>query len=147
MAKRMTKTAPQRIVAAERADVIIKMRKAGATFKECAAAVGVSIPHAYNVCKHYLDELIKSCTLNREEMRKLECERLNHLLDKLQPRINDGDVNAIAEARKLSESYRRLYGLDEPAKQEVSGPDCGPVKYKLVLPIGLDLTERGDAEE
>ena len=40
-----------------------------------------------------------------------------------------------------------ILGFKAASKTDIRGFDGGPVKYKLILPIGLDLTERGDAEE
>lgn len=49
-----------------------------------------------------------------EELRTLEAARLDHLLERLAGGIDAGDVPAIESARKISESRRRLFGLDGP---------------------------------
>lgn len=49
-----------------------------------------------------------------EQLRAVENVRLDYLLEKLAPGIDAGDVPAIEAARKISESRRRLYGLDGP---------------------------------
>lgn len=54
------------------------------------------------------------------ELRTLESERLDQLLLKLQDGIEAGDTKAIAEARKVSESRRRLHGLDGAVKVDMN---------------------------
>lgn len=49
-----------------------------------------------------------------EQLRAVENARLDYLLEKLAPGIDGGDVPSIESARKISESRRRLYGLDGP---------------------------------
>ena len=36
----------------------------------------------------------------------------------------DGDL---AEVRRVSEARRKLLGLDAPGRQEITGPDSGPI--------------------
>lgn len=57
------------------------------------------------------------------ELRLLESARLDQLLAALQPGVGDGNVQAIAEARKISESRRRLFGLDGPVSIDLNVGD------------------------
>ena len=49
---------------------------------------------------------------------ELELERLDVLLVALQPKIRRGIVPAITEARRISESRRKLLALDAPVKSQ-----------------------------
>lgn len=54
-----------------------------------------------------------------------------------EPLLDDGPkLAAVREMRMLRESFRRLYGLDQPAKTEISGG----VKYEVVGVNPEDLT-------
>jgi hypothetical protein len=54
-----------------------------------------------------------------------------------QPLLDDGPkLSAIREMRMLRESFRKLYGVDQPTKTEVSGS----VKYEVVGVDPADLT-------
>lgn len=57
--------------------------------------------------------------------------------DNEQPILDDGPkLAALREMRQIRESYRRLYGVDQPAKVEHSGG----VKYEVVGVDPADLT-------
>lgn len=60
-------------------------------------------------------------------IRKKEDMRLDMLLTKLESGVNSGDVQAIHEARLISESRRRMYGADMPTNVRVTGE----VEHKL----------------
>jgi hypothetical protein len=55
-----------------------------------------------------------------EEMRKVEDERLNRLLSKLDGKIEMGDTRAIEVAIKLLERLHKLHGLDRPELHDVT---------------------------
>lgn len=71
-----------------------------------------------------MDIIAESCAKTRDplvaELRRIEDERLDYLLERLAPAIEEGDVKAIEAARKISESRRRLYGADGPVAVNVS---------------------------
>ncbi|HEY3867609.1 MAG TPA: hypothetical protein VGM10_04645 [Actinocrinis sp.] len=54
------------------------------------------------------------------ELRALESARLDALLAALQSALEEGSVQAVDAARKLSESRRRLFGLDGPVDVKLS---------------------------
>jgi hypothetical protein len=125
----MSKTAPRRLLAAERSEKVLELRKAGATYLQCGKAVGVSEVRAFQICKERLAEINSRCQEETAEMRTLSRERLTLLLIKLTPSINSGDVQAIKEARQIDESMRRLLGLDAPTKVAPTTPD-GTKEYE-----------------
>jgi hypothetical protein len=55
----------------------------------------------------------------REAVRQYELDRLDRLLVFLEPRLRDGDPGAITTAVRLSESRRKLLGLDAPQQVTV----------------------------
>ncbi|MFF2325309.1 MULTISPECIES: hypothetical protein [unclassified Streptomyces] len=46
-------------------------------------------------------------------------ERLPYLLDRLHPAVTEGDREPIKTDDRLSEAYRRLYGLDAPKHHQL----------------------------
>lgn len=61
------------------------------------------------------------------EIRKREDMRLDYLMTKLETKVEEGDVQAIHEARLISESRRRMFGADMPANVRVTGE----IEHKL----------------
>lgn len=53
------------------------------------------------------------------EVRQQEIQRLDLFLEKLQPKIEEGDPQVIALATKIAESRRKLLGTDAPQQTEV----------------------------
>lgn len=62
-----------------------------------------------------------------KEIRRMEDARLNYLLTMLEEKVKDHDVQAIHEARLISESRRRMFGADMPTNVRVTGE----VEHKL----------------
>lgn len=56
-----------------------------------------------------------------KEIRAKEDARLDYYLTQLAGSIKNGDVSAIGEARKISESRRRMWGADMPTNVRVTG--------------------------
>jgi hypothetical protein len=55
------------------------------------------------------------------EIRKKEDARLDYWMTKLEDKIEEGDVQAIHEARLISESRRKMWGADMPANVRITG--------------------------
>lgn len=101
-----------------------RLRGAGYSFDAIAERLGFADrAGAYRACARTLNAVPVEAA---NELRTLESERLDHLLLSLEGAIADGDVRAIDAARKISESRRRLHGLDGPQKIELSGGGTPP---------------------
>jgi hypothetical protein len=61
-----------------------------------------------------------------EELRTLECARLDHYLRKLRSHINRGSFRAIESALKVATRRARLLGLDAPERRENTNRNAGP---------------------
>lgn len=100
--------------AAERRVKALQLRQVGASYRAIARQCGVSVKTAHKDVSEALAEL---AALERHEaasLRALEQARLDECLLVLAPRIKAGDLGAIDRALRISESRRRLLGLDEP---------------------------------
>jgi len=51
-------------------------------------------------------------------VRQMELDRLDHYLNRLDPKIEAGDEKAINTALRVGESRRKLLGLDAPTQSE-----------------------------
>lgn len=57
-----------------------------------------------------------------EELRQLELEALDALIDQALTAVEAGDLERIEQVRKLRADRRKMLGLDAPQKLEVSAP-------------------------
>jgi hypothetical protein len=97
---------------AERDAKALRLRAQGLSVKEIAARLEFAEPSSAS--KAISRALAAVPAEAAAELRAVEAVRLDALLAQLQPGIEEGDAKAITEARKISESRRRLFGLDGP---------------------------------
>lgn len=120
----MAKSAEERRAAeverAERLQRILTYRKAGLTITEIATQLGV---HKSTVSRQYQNALKSLYTEDLEEHRALELSRIESMFRKVYPMAMQGHLGAIDRAVKLSESKRKLLGLDQPARVDIGMPD------------------------
>lgn len=116
--------ARQAEIAARRIEAI-KMRTAGARWDDIAKSLGYdSRATAYNDVARALEDNRATLALGVEALREQELERLDLLQRKATVELeseSEGTVLAAVDRLiKISESRRRLLGLDAPQKHEVA---------------------------
>jgi hypothetical protein len=142
---------------ADRDAAAADLRREGKTYEQIAAALGYtnrgSAHHAVMRAMAHIrqDAGDKLIAVEREELERLYLAALELLeadhqavaqgravYDEAGQPIYDAQpkIAAINAAVKIRESYRKLLGLDQPAKQEISGG----VKYEVVGVTEADLS-------
>lgn len=99
---------------ASRQQRAMALRLGGASFRQIGQALGVSQMQAYRDVQESLRAVVALRDSQVEEFRELELARLDGLLVALAAGVRTGSVDAINGARRISESRRRLLGLDAP---------------------------------
>lgn len=95
----------------------LQLRLDGHTFRAIAEITGIPVSTVHD---RISDAITAEVTPKADELRALECARLDGYLARLQPKIADGDDRAINTAVRISESRRKLLGLDMPARVEAT---------------------------
>lgn len=95
----------------ERKNEAYRLRVAGKTYREIGRLMGIGHGTAERWCKEYMETVSLPLI---DEVRKMEVDRLTRYLDVLDARIDDGDDKAVNLAIKVSESLRKLLGVDVP---------------------------------
>lgn len=95
----------------------LQLRLEGQSFRAIAEATGIPLAtvHARVEAAIALDVNPKA-----EQLRAIECERLDLYLARLKVRIDKGDTAAIQTALRISERRSKLLGLDMPQCFEAS---------------------------
>jgi hypothetical protein len=97
----------------------LQLRLAGATYQEIADALGYANRNgAFFIVTSALKSIPKE---EANELRELEKQRLDRLQRAVAKRAHDGEIGAVLASLKISESRRRLLGLDEPVKIHGTG--------------------------
>ena len=107
---------PNRAKIAEEQKTAFDMKRSGATYREIAEVLGCAISTAH---KRVDDACAAVISPSVEEIRTTEGARIEHLQGKLRKAVDAGEIPAVAESRRLSESLRRLHGADAPVKSEL----------------------------
>jgi hypothetical protein len=119
---RNSPTAQRRIEAKERALKALELRKKGVRYEQIAQQLGYSNRgNAHKAVMKELKLLAKECLEEAAQVRDLELQRLDDLFLAAWKAIADGSESAIDRALRVSESRRKLMGLDAAQKVDVNG--------------------------
>jgi len=121
MAKQ-SKTSAQRILGAEKRLRALELRKCGASFAEIGKALGISTQRAHKIVMEELERLALQRLGTADELRRLESERLDMASIPILTQMKKGIMSAAFAWIRLSESRRKLHGLDAPVKVAPTNP-------------------------
>lgn len=108
------------VKAAERRLEAVRLRAEGLSYRQIGERLQVSYTQAHNDVRAGLKSLHGKLGERMEEYVRLELERLEMPLSVLAKQVLGGDLDALEQWRKLSESRRKLLGLDAAEKHIVT---------------------------
>lgn len=108
-------------IIAERRTRAFGLRKAGASYRQIAQQLGVSLNTAWADVNAELIELREQTKGDAVEVRDIELQRCDEMILGLWPGVRRGDPKAVMAAVRVSERRARLIGLDAPKQVELSG--------------------------
>lgn len=129
---------------AEELQQMLHARRAGASFAAIGRQFGISQHTVHDKIKAAIADMPKE---EASELRSLEAQKLDFAETRLQDQIRAGNVPAINALVRLSESRRKLLGLDMPEQHEVK---ISREEESLIDQLASALTEqskRREAEE
>ncbi len=94
----------------------VELRKSGNTFQEIADELGYA--HADGAQKAILSALRKTLQEPTDELRKLECERLDVMLKSIWPFVLRGSPRHVEMALRVMDRRASYMGLDAPKQVE-----------------------------
>lgn len=118
-------------VAAEQAECL-QLRLEGQSFRAISVSTGIALATVYARVEAAIALEVNP---KAEQLRAVECERLDLYLARLKARIDKGDTQAIQTALRISERRSKLLGLDMPQRIEAS------VESREVTQQDLELQE------
>lgn len=125
---------------AQRRSEAYRLRVAGLSLRAIAARLNISHTQARRDVEGAFREWQSIELADRATLVALESERLDLARLSLAPRVAKGDLGAVDRWIRISESYRRLHGLDAPMKIAPTTPDgSAPFEEKEEKP---DIEER-----
>jgi hypothetical protein len=104
---------------------VLELRRAGATFDDCARAVGYATPQgAYLAFHRALKRTLVAA--GSEEMREQELDRLDRLQRSVWPNALQGDLSAVATVLRIMDRRAKYLGLDAAIKHDVTVENVDP---------------------
>lgn len=110
----------RRLTAKQREVKALELRLAGGTYDQIAEAMGISRTGAYKAVARALDRLNQQSLEDAERLRRLELERLERATLAIAQRVKEGHLRSIDRWIRLSESRRKLLGLDASTQANVT---------------------------
>jgi len=146
------KTQASMIETATRRAFVMKLRLSGASYREIADATirqfgADNLPSNYDHRQAFQDVWRELQKINeerkesREELVRLELERLDRMLLAIWNQITSGNLGAIDRGLKISERRSTMQGLNQPTQIAPVKPDGTPM---LDVPELIDLIRRAD---
>ncbi len=125
--------------AAERHVRAFELRKQGFSYREIGTALGVAGKTAFEDVQKVLAELAATRLESAAEYVTMELEHLDMAQQALYQHMSSGDPQIINSWIKVSESRRKLLGLDAPQKIAQTNPDGTPAAYAELRTVVLNL--------
>lgn len=112
---------------AERRVEALKLRQAGASYREIGRTLGIDAMTAHSDVKAAVAELNEQQNELAIEVRRLELERLDRMQLALWKQAMDGNQGAHDRVLRIMERRAKLLGLDAPTRAELTGKDASPL--------------------
>lgn len=120
---------------------MLHMRRGGASYAAIAAQHGLNVKTVHEKITAALRDIPKD---EAAELRMLESQKLDYAETRLAGAIKVGDVKAINALIRISESRRKLLGLDMPEQHEVK---ISREEETLIDQLAAALAERDRRED
>lgn len=142
------------VVVAEQTAFIFEKKRAGYSSRAISKMYEEETgqPLSYKTVQKRLNRgLEKLVQPDGEALRKIESERLDYYLTKLESGVESGDKDAINTAIKVSESRRKLLGIDAPTRVDAVvvavDPSQTAIGQLLAQRLVQNAQERKELEE
>lgn len=115
----------KRLRLAEKKAAVLKTRLSGKTWAETAEIHGYA--HKKGPWQLVHSTIVSIYKKSAIQYMETTLARLEQLLGAVWDPAMSGDVYAHEQARKIIADQRKMLGIDRPVRQEVSGPEGGPM--------------------
>lgn len=119
--RKRSKTKKATLVAEEKRQKAIDLRRKGYSYREIAAEIGATHGYCYKLVSQALKRIREETNEIAEDARQLELDRLDKLWMHAYQAVEAGDIGAIDKAVKVMDRRSKLLGLDAPARHDITG--------------------------
>lgn len=136
-------TSPRALVALQRQQQAVELRRAGRSYREIARQVGIGVASAHRLVAGAIAEVRATVAEDVAELRALELSRLDGMLGGLWPQARCGNLGAVDRVLKIMERRAKLLGLDAPvkvARTNAAGDEDGRDAASYVVPVPATMS-------
>lgn len=101
----------------------LKARMMGASYGHIADTLQISKATAWKYCKQEVARLEKEGDETADEIIRIELIRYDAMILAAWPKVQAGDLQAMAQVLAISRERRKLLGLDKPQKIAQTDPE------------------------
>lgn len=123
----------------------LELRRAGMSYREIAARIGIGKSRAHQLVSAGLEDAKHQVDASRDELLAEELFRLDGMLQKLYPKAVDGDLQAVDRVLKIGERRAKLLGLDAPIRTALhgGGDDAPPISTVSEAKVTFYVPDNG----
>ena len=129
-------SSPRSSIARVREGKALQSRISGASFADIGDELGISPQGAYKAYKRAMARLNTQTDESADELRRLECERLDQMFHGLWDDAKSGNDGKIDRALHIMERRAKMLGLDAPTKIAPTDPG-GENEYRGMSDVQL----------
>lgn len=107
----------------QKREQVLALRLEGKSYREIASITGVARTSACEYVRDAMAEAAAEIQIDAASLVQIELERLDMAVAAIVDKVREGDIQAIGRWIRLSESRRKLLGLDAPEKLTVNNGD------------------------
>jgi hypothetical protein len=108
---------------AEKQRMAVTLRLSGATYKQIAGSIGISVSYAHQLVQTALRDTAHDSV---EDLRRMQFARLEHMLMMVWPSVAQRDLASIHTAMSIMRDENALMGVDKPTTDGDGLMDAGP---------------------
>jgi AcrR family transcriptional regulator len=97
----------------------LELRIRGASTRDIAKALGVSVATAHRAIHRGMDALAEEVREDAHTVRDLEVKRLDNIMIRMYSQAMDGNQGAVDRMLRIMERRSKLLGLDAPTQQTI----------------------------
>lgn len=154
MARNGARTSAKTIRTSERQQRAYALRLEGKTIREIAAELGCSAMTTYRMVEAEIERQMATRDASVKRQQSIVADRLDRLIREVWPRVEQGDVMAIAQVVKIEERRCKLLGLDEPQRVQTTLEVEGLPNHELMaiaarmgLQVAMSALQAADEPE
>ncbi|SRR6266851_2972136 len=126
-----------------------RLRVSGWTQARIAAHLGVSQQSVSLYLAKTEKRLYREFVTHAEEVKARQTAQLDQLYDRLTAQFEvstaegSGNPALLAQAMAAQAAIRKIWGLDSPERQEITGPEGGPIRITEIV-VEVQREETGE---